>query len=72
VLNERFYQYANLDPRPYSFKMYSDFLEVIPNDFPQAQPVNRAPGLIIRFFKLPTAEGTTWQIVYEQDLTQVK
>ncbi len=72
VFTERIYRYANLEPRLYSFKAYADFLEVIPDDFPVAQPVNRAPGLIIRFFKLPTAENTTWQIVYEQDMTQVK
>lgn len=72
VLAERLYNYASLDPRLYSFKMYSDFLDVIPDEFPIAQPVNRAPGLTIRFFKVPTADQTTWQIVYEQDLTQVK
>jgi hypothetical protein len=47
-------------------------LEIIPENFPVAQPANLAPGLTVRFFKLPTADGTTWQVVYEQDLTAVQ
>ncbi|MFK8054677.1 MAG: hypothetical protein AB8F78_01045 [Saprospiraceae bacterium] len=68
---ERFMRYGNLDPRHFAFGQYARALEVLPPNFPIAQPANLAPGLTVRFFKLPTAEGTTWQVVYEQDLTQV-
>ena len=69
---ERFLRYGNLDPRHFAFGQYAKALEVLPPDFPIAQPANLAPGLTVRFFKLPTPEGTTWQVVYEQDLTQIK
>ncbi len=69
---ERFMRYGNLDPRHFAFGQYARALEVLPPNFPIAQPANLAPGLTVRFFKLPTPEGTTWQVVYEQDLTQIK
>jgi len=69
---ERFNRYGNLDPRHFAFGQYARALEVLPPNYPIAQPANLAPGLVVRFFKLPTATGTTWQVVYEQDLTQIK
>jgi len=69
---KRFNRYGNLDPRHYAFGQYAKALEVLPLDFPIARPANLAPGLTVRFFKIPSNGGTTWQVVYEQDLTQVK
>ena len=68
---ERFQRYGRIDARLYPFDHYASFLEAIPEDFPIGAPANLAPGLTVRFFKVPTLEGTTWQVRYEQDLTQV-
>ena len=72
VALERFRAYAQIDPRLYPFGQYARVLEAVPDEFPVGAPANLAPGLIVRAFRVPTTNGTTWQVRYEQDLTQVE
>ena len=69
---ERFRGYAQIDPRLYPFGQYARVLEAVPDEFPIGAPANLAPGLTVRAFRVPTTNGTTWQVRYEQDLTQVQ
>ena len=68
VAVEQFSKYAQIDRRLFAFDQYAKILEAIPENFPVGAPANMAPGLTIRFFKLPTPVGNQWQIRYEQDL----
>jgi len=72
LASERFRAYAQIDPRLYPFGQYARVLEAVPDAFPLGAPANLAPGLTVRAFRVPTINGTTWQVRYEQDLTMVE
>ncbi len=72
VVEQRFTAYSQIDRRLLPLQQYARVMQAVPDDFPVGAPANLAPGLTLRFFKVPTPENTRWQIRFEQDLTQVQ
>ena len=68
-ISARLNRYGTLAPQLLGLGQYADMIEQIPDGAPEARPEILAPGLALRYYRVPVDAGTGWRIRLTQDLS---